>query len=149
MMRLFGKARRGLEQVARAHVRDAVYLRSLYLFGEETLAEVYPGGYLEHHWRVFDHGPAEAFLFAGRSFAQSGFCEQALRALAHTEEAARQPLPSYTRGCTEADLRLLAEEARALSEVVSGASPVELVAMQLAPTHVRAPLVSSSEAQGQ
>lgn len=121
---LFMKAQRSLESVLRAHSRDKVYLRSLYLFGAETLSGVYPGGKPAHCWRVFDKGPAEAALLAARSFAAGGFRDHALRALEEAIAAAQQP----PRGeATAQDLQQLEVDARILKDLIEQRTPAELM----------------------
>lgn len=118
---LFKKAQRALEAILRRHADDPVYLRSLFLFGEGTLRDGYPDGVRGHAAMVFEHGPVDAYLRAARSFARTGFKNEALQALDRAEACANAPARS-----PEAVSRLLSE-ARAFRELVSARTPVELV----------------------
>ena len=129
---LFAKAQVELESVLRAHRTDPLYVRSLYLFGDEVFARIpsYPQGKLSHCWQVFpDGGPAEAFLYAARSFAQGGFKEKALRVLDQALELA-QSAPPYGYG-NEEILADLHRQALELKRGFEPKSPVELSRMEL------------------
>ncbi|MGE0712086.1 MAG: hypothetical protein AB7N76_31880 [Planctomycetota bacterium] len=128
---LFAKAQLELEGVLRAHRSDPLYLRSLYLFGDEVFRRIqsYPQGKQSHCWQVFPGGPAEACLLAARSFAQGGFKPQAL---AVVEEAIKlsQVAPPYGFG----DAKHLAElhrQAVELEGVLSSYGAVALTALDL------------------
>ncbi|RMG10168.1 MAG: hypothetical protein D6731_17995 [Planctomycetota bacterium] len=125
---LFQKAQLSLEILLRPLSRDPIYLRSLYLFGDRVLGYAYRLGRRAHCWRVFDHGQAEASLLAARSFARSGFKEQALEAAAEAKTEAERGLPKFHDGAGTAEgLAQIAAEAADLVEFVSARSPAELV----------------------
>jgi hypothetical protein len=126
---LFQKAQLSLEVVLRPHSSDPIYVRSLFLFGEEVLHYAYRRGKSDHCWRVFEHGPAQACLRAARSFAHAGFKNQALDALDDAIAAARAEVPR-TASSTAADQARLEAEATALCQFVSQRSSVELVAVE-------------------
>lgn len=128
---LFAKAQAELEGILSAHHRDPLYLRSLYLFGEETFRNIesYPQGRLSHCWQVFEQGPAEAFLLAARSFAQGGFKPESLRVINDAlREAEREP--PYGLGDKEALVKLH-EEALSLKRLIESKSAVELSRLRL------------------
>ncbi len=125
---LFVKAQLALENVLRAHSRDPLYLRSLYLFGDKTLRDAYPAGKVAHCWRVFDRGPAEANLLAARSFAQSGFKKQALEALEAAIAAANAGPPPGSDATVEG-LNELAAEGERLKALIQERSLAELIQM--------------------
>lgn len=123
---LFTKAQLALEEVLRAHNRDTLYLRSLYLFGDDTLRGVYAGGKTAHCWRVFDGGRAESDILAARSFAQGGFRAKALEALDSALEACALSPPPGVAGAA-GRLAALGEEARNLRDQIERRKPAELV----------------------
>lgn len=128
---LFQRAQLSLETVLRPHSRDPVYLRSLFLFGEQVLRHAYRRGRFAHCWRIFDRGPAEADYFAAKSFAHSGFKTKALLALDNALIAIEQGIPASGLGpCTEADLEQLACDVRALKVFVESRSPTELIQVE-------------------
>jgi hypothetical protein len=126
---LFIKAQHALEGVLRAHSRDPLYLRSLFLFGDEIFKGTpYLQARTSHCWRVFDRGPAEAYLLAARSFAQSGFKAQAQTVL---DDCLRAAGEGPQGSCTAEELQQIETEAEALKRVVAQRTPAELVAMTL------------------
>lgn len=128
---LFAKAQAELEGILRAYHRDPLYLRSLYLFGEETFRNIdaYPQGRISHCWQVFPQGPAEASLLAARSFAQGGFKEQALHVLGDAIKEARRD-PPYGMGDKNKLLELHAD-ALALKRMIESKTSVELTKLKL------------------
>lgn len=127
---LFRKAQLSLEGVLRAHTRDPVYLRSLALFGATTLQSAYAEGVTSHLWRVFPSGPVEAFLQAGRSFAQNGFKGEALDALGKAAAHATGAPPAG-HPATPESLRALGHEAERLLELIAPKKPAEIVLLKL------------------
>jgi len=124
---LYIKAQLSLESVLRAHRNDPLYVRSLYLLGDEALRDAYPRGKLTHCWRVFDLGPAEAYLLAARSFAQSGFKEQALKALDDVIAVAQEPPPHDRKDHVEPEaLAALAADGQKLRSFVEQRTAAEL-----------------------
>lgn len=123
---LFRKAQLSLEGVLRAHSRDPVYLRSLYLFGDRTLRDAYTEGAASHMWRVFTRGPTEAYLLAARSFALNGFKAEALDALQRAVAASEVP-PPPGQPTTVEQVRGLGADAATLRARIDGRTPVELV----------------------
>lgn len=129
---LFSKAQGALESVLRARSRDPLYLRSLYLFGDETFKGTsYRRGKVDHCWQVFDKGPVEAYLMAARSFAQGGFKAQAMTVLEDAVKVAQEGCPSWKNDCNQENVAALEEEARGLMLIVEQRTPTELVAMDL------------------
>jgi hypothetical protein len=143
---LFKKAQLSLEGVLRAHSRDAVYLRSVFLFGDKTLRDAYPEGVATHLWRVFVRGPTEAYLLAARSFAQNGFRGEALDALDRAVIASEAAPPPGQP--TTADLiKALGAEAKNLKLMVEARTPAELVGAKFIDELV-APLLGDDSTRG-
>jgi len=81
---LFVKAQGRLEELLPRFVQGPqgkVTIRSLYLFGEESLAGFYPNGLEDLYDVIYPGGAVEGFLTVARSFAESGFREYAIEAL--------------------------------------------------------------------
>ncbi len=74
---LFERAKARLEEIIPGHRDDKVFVRSLYLFGEELLTDSYPEGLDGFYWVIYGGGPPEGYLVAGESFLASGFQEPA------------------------------------------------------------------------
>lgn len=128
---LFQRAQLSLETVLRPHSNDPVYLRSLFLFGEQVLRHAYRQGRFAHCWRIFDRGPAEADYLAAKSFAHAGFKAKALTALENALSAVGKGIPATAANpCSESDLEELAADVRALRVFVESRSPVELISVE-------------------
>ena len=131
ILNLFKKALTALESVLRAHNRDPIYLRSIYLFGDDVFANTgYRNGKIDHCWQVFDCGPPEAYLHGARSFAQGGFKSQALTVLEDALEIAQEGPPAGTN-CSPQDLAKIEEQCRSLQQLVNARTATELVEMRL------------------
>ena len=123
---LFLKAQAKLEQALQAVRTDPIYLRSLFLFGDEILRYAYPEGPITHAWRVYEHGPGEAFYLAARSFARRGFRADALSALDRAlEQLSLQP-PTGSNADAD-DLLNLGVQVKSFREFVEGNTPSGLV----------------------
>lgn len=142
---LFRKAQGALEGVLRAHSRDPVYLRSLYLFGDKTLRDAYTDGVNTHLWRVFAKGPTEAFMLAARSFAQNGFKAEAIDALSRAFAASELPPPTG-HPTTAEQVKALGIDARTLRDRIDARTPVELVGAKFLDEAV-APLLGDDAAR--
>ena len=78
---LFGKAKGRLEQILPAFGEDRVLVRSLFLFGDELLGNVYEGGLAGFYKYLYpEHGAVEGYCRVGKSFLASGFLEKAREA---------------------------------------------------------------------
>jgi hypothetical protein len=77
---LYVKADRRLRQILPGFAGDRVLVRSAYLFGEDLLRGLYPGGRAEFYAAMYAGGEAEGLAAAGDSLAASGFREEAERA---------------------------------------------------------------------
>lgn len=143
---LFRKAQLSLEGVLRVHNRDPVYVRSLVLFGTQTLQGAYADGVTTHLWRVFARGPVEAYLLAARSFAQNGFKAEALDALARAIEKGEEPAPPGQQ-VDAAGVRSLVGEARQLVQIITPRNPAELVAMRFFDEVAPPPLQGDDQAR--
>jgi hypothetical protein len=95
---LFEKAKNRLEQLIPSYSRDTVLMRSLFLFGDDLLGEVYEGG-LHEFYRILypELGATEAFYRVGKSFLGAGFLDHARDAFekcidAGRKESTRTPL---------------------------------------------------------
>jgi hypothetical protein len=103
---LFKKGQSRLETLL-AHprfARDKVTIRSLYLFGDETLRGFYPNGTEDVLAIMFPQGgAAEGFVAIARSFLEGGFREYAIEALEKAGKAAPPlpPLPGEPAAATE------------------------------------------------
>lgn len=87
---LFEKARERIETMLPKFSKDRVFLRSLFLFGDEVfgLIDAYPGGLEDVLRLVFPSGgPVRGYLEVARSFKQSGFTDRAREAVARGTEA--------------------------------------------------------------
>lgn len=78
---LYGKADRRLRVLLPGMAEDRVLLRSLHLFGEDLVRDLYPGGLAELHMALFPRGgTVEAHAAVARSFEEAGFLEEAQEA---------------------------------------------------------------------
>ena len=91
---LFQKAEDRLEQLLPAYGKKRILVRSLYLFGEGLVGDVYDGG-LEGFYRILypNLGAVEAYFEVGKSFLASGFLKQAQEALEKCIAVARNHEP--------------------------------------------------------
>lgn len=144
---LFRKAQLSLEGVLRAHSRDPVYLRSLYLFGDRCLRDAYPEGSATHMWRVFAKGPTEAYMLAARSFAQNGFKAEALDALDRAVAGGEAGAPPAGQPTTAEQVKALGNDARSLRAMIETRSPTELVGAKFLDEAV-APLLGDDSTKG-
>jgi hypothetical protein len=79
---LFTRANTRLESLFPQHAGNRILIRSLYIFGESILADVYPEGLNDLYTRMYpDEGAFGGYLQAGKSFFESGFWELAQEAL--------------------------------------------------------------------
>lgn len=78
--RLYGRAEKRLRQLLPAMASDRVVVRSLYLFGEDLLRGLYPGGVDDLYAAMYSGGAVEAYARAADSFRDSGFREEAAEA---------------------------------------------------------------------
>jgi hypothetical protein len=141
---LFQRAQLSLEAVLRTRTRDPIYLRSLFLFGDELFQSHYRRGRTGHCWRVFDCGPAEADLMAARSLAHAGFRAKALQALDQAIQAADAGIPAYAgEGRDAARLEKIGVDARALKEFVERRETLELVKIDSLALSGEAPALGS------
>ena len=87
---LFDRAQRRLEAILPEHVDDKVLIRSFYLFGDEILAQIYPGR-LEDLYRIlYPGGTIQGYYAAGISFLEGGFREHATACMEKAENSAEQ-----------------------------------------------------------
>jgi hypothetical protein len=90
---LYRKAERRLRALLPSMAADRVLVRSAYLFGEDLLHGIVPGGLGEIYDAMYPGGAAEGYAAAGDSFRESGFLEEAAgayeRCLAVPAAAAR------------------------------------------------------------
>ena len=90
---LYQKADRRLRVLLPGMATDRVLVRSIYLFGADLLAGIYPGGVSEFYAAMYPGGPSEGYAAAGDSFREAGFRAEAEdaygRCLAVPEESAR------------------------------------------------------------
>jgi hypothetical protein len=113
---LFQKAQSRLEELLPQFGKERVFVRSLYMFGEEATKGVYKGGLAEFYGKVYPvGGAAEGYLTVARSFQESGFPEQAVKALA----AARSALKASA--LPDAKKKKLREEIKQLEKLTSEA----------------------------
>jgi hypothetical protein len=78
---LYRKALRRLEELLPEMANERIVVRSLYLFGDELLAEGYSGGLRGLYAKMYpDLGDVGGFAMAGRSFLKSGFEKEAREA---------------------------------------------------------------------
>ena len=125
---LFQRAQLSLEAVLRTRIRDPIYLRSLFLFGDELFQVHYRRGRTGHCWRVFECGPAEADLLAGRSLAHAGFRAKALQAIDQAIEEVEAGIPAYAgEGRDPARLAKIGADARKLKAFIEQRDSLELV----------------------
>lgn len=123
---LFQKACWRIEAILKTKNREAVFVRSLALFGEKTLEKAYPGGVTDFYWAVYSGGPLEGHLVAARSFAAGGFKPQALSEASRAVAAAALPLPEEASMERDA-YRALSEEARRFAASIEGLDAPALV----------------------
>ena len=124
---LFKRAQRSLEGVLRARRDDPIYLRSFYMFGEQSVRDAYPDGERGHAWRVFDAGPGEAYFKAARSFARKGFREEALRALERAKVSLDEgPAPGAVEHCDRL-IAILQEEVASFRNRVEATTASDLI----------------------
>jgi len=89
--KLFQKAQRRLDRIIPEYGRERVFVRSLYLFGDELLKGVYRGGLEGFYRKIYgQYGAAKGYIIAARSFYESGFYEQAQNALKKARAALKE-----------------------------------------------------------
>jgi hypothetical protein len=91
---LYAKARKRMERLLPSMSRSRVLVRSVYLFGERLVEDVYPGGLAELYSHMYPGGGAlQGYQLAADSFLESGFGPEAVtaydRALATAAEVER------------------------------------------------------------
>ena len=114
---LYAKADRRLRQLLPGMASDRVVVRSLYLFGEDLLGGLYPGGLADLQEAMYPGGPAEAWAAAGDSFRESGFRDRALEAYGRCLAAAAAAGGPRT-GRTRRHLDRVVGEARERAEAL-------------------------------
>lgn len=78
---LYAKARKRLERLLPPMSRNRVIVRSVYLFGEQLVRDVYPGGLEELYGHMYPGGGAlQGYQLAADSFVESGFGPEAVTA---------------------------------------------------------------------
>lgn len=86
---LYGKARRRLEQLLPSMSRSRVVVRSVYLFGDRLVEDVYEGGIEELYEHMYPGGGAvTGYALAGESFLEAGFGAEAAAAFSRAIDAA-------------------------------------------------------------
>ena len=84
--KLFQEAQKRLMELLDRHRLNKVFVRSLYLMGEEVLATAYDGTLADFYEQMYDGGIVEGFLEVARSFFSGGFHELAAEALGRANE---------------------------------------------------------------
>ncbi len=112
--RLFADGLRRIEALCPTWAQDRVVVRSVWLFGERILRDVYEEGAREGLYaRMYPEGrAAEGFLVAGKSFLGAGFRAEAEEALSQAVRAAKAERTASGRrgkaaGCGAEARRLL------------------------------------------
>ncbi|MHC4600529.1 MAG: hypothetical protein ACYS47_16155 [Planctomycetota bacterium] len=86
---LFTRANGRLESLFPQNTENRVLVRSLYLYGDVLLTDIFPEGLRGLYGCMYpENGAADGYFFAGKSFYDSGFWELAQEALEKSQEAA-------------------------------------------------------------
>jgi hypothetical protein len=110
---LYSKADRRLREVLGTMSGDRVLLRSLHLFGEDLVRDLYPGGLAELHRCLFPRGgTVEARAAVARSLEESGFRVEALEAWTGCIESATHEGVVPDRGAARNRILRILVEAR-------------------------------------
>lgn len=115
VLRLFRAAMKRVDELLPRWSRERIFVRSMYLFGDRLAKRAYGEDIEACYLRMYpDGGMVRGLLEAGRSFATSGFVEEARRALERavgafrSAEAERELRPGERRAALESQ-GLLAE----------------------------------------
>jgi hypothetical protein len=109
VQRLFRSAMKRLDELLPRWSRDRVFVRSMYLSGNELAKRAYGTGLEAFYFRMYPNGGLiRGYLEAGRSFYNSGFQERARVALGRALEAFEE---------AEKERELRPGERRAVEEV--------------------------------
>ena len=88
---LFLKAQEQIELLTKGWNKEKVLVRSLYLFGDELLYNLYKRGLEGLYSVMYPHGGAlEGYLVTAESFASSSFGEQAVESLKRAKKALKE-----------------------------------------------------------
>ena len=106
---LFQKAQARLWEILPQFTQDKVFVRSLYLFGEETLTGACEGGLDGFYMKMYPSGQAvDGYVGAARSFLESGFGDHARQALDRAKAALKKSvLPEKVKKEKRDELRAL------------------------------------------
>jgi len=111
---LYGKARRRLEQLLPTMARNRIIVRSVYLFGEKLVHDVYDGGLEELYGHLYpDGGPLTAWSLAAESFLESGFGAEAAAAFDRAIAAADRAMDAAE---DDGAIREIEDKRRVLAE---------------------------------
>lgn len=112
---LFQKAQARLEEILPQYGKDRVFVRSLYLFGDEVLKKVNEGGLDGFYDKVYPSGGAvQGYMSAAHSFYESGFYDHADKALKKARAALKKsPLPEDEKKKKREEIKKLGKLASA------------------------------------
>ncbi|MHC4778492.1 MAG: hypothetical protein ACYTFG_07960 [Planctomycetota bacterium] len=84
---LFSRANGRLESLFPQNTENRILVRSLYIYGDALLADIFPDGLRGLYSRMYpEKGAADGFYHAGTSFFDSGFWDLAREALEKSRE---------------------------------------------------------------
>ncbi len=101
---LYGRARKRLEQLLPTVARNTIIVRSVYLFGERLVRDVYTRGLEQLYGYMYPEGGALAgYELAADSFVAGGFAAEAAEAYERAVGVARRERSLLNAGTEDAD----------------------------------------------